>query len=544
MDSSKTKTSDAAAPNYGVRLSELERRLGSELVRVIPAPDGSDPLVQAYDVYDASGGDFHGDGVLLSLISAGMMRTGEVHRALAQAAADGCAAIAVKTERPDLLNLVRESGLPALVLSSEVGWRELDALLTRILGESVQSLSPAPSRGDKLFALANTIARVFGGSVAIEDHQRSILAHSSVSGQAIDELRTTGILFRRAGDAPVNEGRYQRVLESDGIVRFARLRNFMPRAAIALRAGAIPLGTIWVLDPNGDDPESNPLSPEKEEMLLQGAALAADAMLESWQSNSSEDVRRVAAFKRLLTGAAQPGDREELDPLGGTEGVVLVGTVEKGRGAAVRIAELRTVLGRHLAMYVPESVVLAEANEVVALCPTSNVEAVRGWVTAALSELSEDSLARIRVGLSDPHTIGSRLPYAVREARDVAGCAHRAGETVGTVPRMRSQLFLAACGEQLELDDRLVLPEVRELMEAGEHGSQAVETLECWLQETGNVARTAKRLRVHEQTVRYRLRVIREHLPVGSDDPDYLLVLWAQLRALRGGPNRVGLTAG
>ncbi len=534
MKSSKTSNLTEQAPSYGVRLSELERRFGSDLVRVVPAAVGNDPLVQAYDVYDASNDDAYGEGVLLSLISAGVMRTKEIQRALTQAAQDECAAIAVKAESTEILTLIYESGLPALVLSAEVSWREFDALLTRILGESAQSLSSIPSQGDKLFALANTIAREFGGSVAIEDHQRSILAHSSVSGQAIDELRTTGILFRRAGDAPVNEGRYQEVLAADGIVRFQGFNDFMHRAAIAVRAGAIPLGTIWVLDPNGDNPAANPLSHEKEQILLQGAVLAADAMLEARQSNSGDDVRRVAIFKRLLVGAAQPGDREVLDPTGGGQCVILVGTVEKGPSAAVRVAELRALLGRHLAMYMPELLLFAEGHELVVLCPTSRVETVRGWVIAALAELGDESASAVQIGLSDPHAIRSRLPYALSEARDVVRCAQSAGEVVGTVSRVRAQLYLSVCGAQLELDDRLVLPEVRDLLGDGASGAQAIETLECWLQEIGNVAKTAQRLRVHEQTVRYRLKGLRERLALDSDDPDHLLTVWSQVRALRG----------
>lgn len=523
---------------FGVSLLALEERLGSDAVRVALPVAGANPIVRALDIYDATSGDTGGEGVLLCLISADAMRTEELERAMSAAVSSRCAGIAVKLDPahavdPPMLRIAAEHGLAVAVLSPDVSWREFDALITRALGENAHSLTLGPSVGDKLFALANTIARTFGGSVAIEDHQRSILAHSSVQGQAIDELRTTGILFRRAGDAPVNEARYREVHEAAGIVRFPSYADSLPRAAIAVRAGAIPLGSIWVLDPLGGDPARTVLGEEKQRILETGSALAAGVLLEAWQANSRMGSRRESALRRILAGAPQPGDREELDPAGDGVGVVLTATVAPGPRSAGRIAEARTVLSRHLTMYVPNVVITAERNEIIALCPTDLVAQVEGWATAALTELSADTADSLFTGLSDPHELATRLPFAASEAREVAAHSRAAGERVGTVSKLRTQLFLSMCRSQLDLDDRLLLPEVRELLNAGEASAQAIETLECWLAEAGNIARTAKRLRVHEQTVRYRLRKLRERVPFDSAGPDYLLTLWAQLRAMR-----------
>lgn len=527
---------------FGVPLRTIEDQLGSDVVQLAYPSEPADPVVRALDIYDAAGGEgtgeVGGDGVLLCLVSADAMRAEELDRALEAAAANGCAGIAIKLPADRVADSplparITDAQLAAVLLHPDVSWREFDALITRALGEHAQSLTLAPSAGDKLFALANTIARTFGGSVAIEDHQRSILAHSSVPGQAIDELRTTGILFRRAGDAPVNEDRYREVLEAEGPVRFIRYGDYLPRAAIAVRAGTIPLGSIWVLDPEDDKPQGAPLSEEKARVLEQAATMAAGTLLEVWKASSRASSRRESALRRVLIAAAQQGDREELDPAGDGVGVILAATVAAGPRSAGRIAEARAVFARHLAMYVPNVVVSAEANEIIALCPTERVEQVREWATSALADLSDDTASGMQVGVSDPHSISSRLPFAANEARDVARHSRSADEPVGTVARVRTQLFLAACRAQLELDDRLLLPEVRELLDGGESKQQMVDTLECWLSEAGSVARTAERLRVHEQTVRYRLKRLREIMPLDGSRPDYLLTLWAQLRAMR-----------
>ena len=528
--------------NFGVSLLELEERLGAETVQIERSPPDVNPVIRALDIYDtalsATTGEVGGEGVLLCLVSADAMRTKDLERILSQAAASNCAGIAVKLAADDdsnatLLGLIAGEQLPAVVVNHEMSWREFDALITRALGENAQSLTLAPSAGDKLFALANTIARAFGASVAVEDHQRSILAHSSVPGQAIDELRTTGILFRRAGDAPVNEDRYRQVLEAEGPVRFTAYGDYMPRIAIAIRAGTIPLGSIWVLDPEGHDPQARPLSAEKTLLLEEGATIAAGTLLEAWKANTRAASRRESALRRVLIAAAQQGDREELDPSGDGDGVILAATVAAGPRSAGRITEARAVIARHLAMYVPNVVVSTEANEIIALCPTSRVDQVREWALTALADLSQDTATGIQVGISDPHSISSRLPFAANEARDVARHSRAGGDPVGTVARVRTQLFLAMCREQLELDDRLQLPEVRSLLDSGESTHQIVATFECWLSQVGNVARTAQLMRVHEQTVRYRLRRFRELVQIDEADPDYLLTLWMQLRTMR-----------
>ncbi|MDL4775554.1 helix-turn-helix domain-containing protein [Actinomadura xylanilytica] len=59
------------------------------------------------------------------------------------------------------------------------------------------------------------------------------------------------------------------------------------------------------------------------------------------------------------------------------------------------------------------------------------------------------------------------------------------------------------------------------------------ETLGAWLEAQGNAVETARRLRVHPQTVRYRMRQISETFDEQLADPDSRFVLDAVLRAHR-----------
>jgi DNA-binding PucR family transcriptional regulator len=74
----------------------------------------------------------------------------------------------------------------------------------------------------------------------------------------------------------------------------------------------------------------------------------------------------------------------------------------------------------------------------------------------------------------------------------------------------------------------------RVLSHDAEHGTDHARTLVCWFDAGCDVAGAAKRLAVHPNTCRYRLRQVQRQLGVDLDDPDERLVLWLQLRTLAG----------
>ena len=521
---------------FGTSLSSIIESLGPDIIRHHVLV--SDEITRSVQLYDAQAAEPTEQGVLLGIISAQSLREDELRRAVTAAAENKCAGVVVRAtgaEPPSMFAMAREVGLSALALSATISWREFDALITRLLGEQAPSLHLAPSTGDKLFALANTIARVYGGSVAIEDHQRGILAHSAIAGQAIDELRTRGILDRRAGDAPVNEDRYRQVLAAEGPVSFTAYRNFLPRVAIAVRAGSIPLGTIWALNPEG--PSSTSLSSEKHELMEQAASLVGSYLLESWRTSSLSVLPREQAFKRMLAGNEQRGDTELVDTAKGNIGVIIVLTLAKGSQTSIQVDEIQGVLNRHLGVYIPDVLFTVIGREIIVLCPVETDTTVREWLVRALDELQPETRTRIHAGLSQPHPIQSHLPYAVAEAREIAALVDPTQSQVGELRDVRPQLFLAACQRVIDQDERLILPEVEQLLENRERNLYLAETFDCWMQEVGNVGRTAQRLRVHEQTVRYRLRRVSELINIDLTtrtpaDPTKLLTLWLQTRLL------------
>ncbi len=110
----------------------------------------------------------------------------------------------------------------------------------------------------------------------------------------------------------------------------------------------------------------------------------------------------------------------------------------------------------------------------------------------------------------------------------------------GLLPRGR----LLHCGEHVEalvllpageLIDDLARRRLAQLDETGgpAHAQRLAETLLAWLETRGGAPEVAARLGVHPQTVRYRLRQLRELWGDDLDDPDRRFELELALRARR-----------
>lgn len=516
----------------GLPLDDLLAQLGSATLRRIVRPDSGEggiaPPVQGVAFLDADAVEQLPAGQLLLLTSHAMLpddRVAELCSTAAASRASGIVARAIPADAPLAVSCARH-GLPLFELDPQVDWRQFDALVSRLLGEHGSGLQLGPTSGDKLFSLANSIAGVFRGSVAIEDHRRNILAYSAMPDQAIDDLRANGILYRRVPDKSINEVRYRQMFAAQGVARFARSDTEAPRAAIAIRAGSIPLGSIWAIDPDGED-LSLPLAPAKQEVLEQGALLAADYLVDAWRFDHGDTRSREAALRRALQGAPQENDQTVLG-FRPTQQVVLAALLPNGeRSTDAELGEIRTGAARHLSVYFPGSVCVALDGAVVALVPSGSAEEVGRSFARLLPELRRLTGAECRVGLDEPRRFRRSLSGRHERARLVAECARERGLEIATTREVQAQLVLRECGAALR-GARLSTEDAEALLEPDAADARA--TLLTWLEEQGSAPRVAARLRLHEQTVRYRVRQAVARYGLDLDDADRMLALWLQLR--------------
>ncbi len=535
------------------------------LVRVPTAPAGLDVPVRGTMIHDPGDPLPPAPAAVLLLVGTDVTdpRACTVVR---QAAERGFTAVVVKERGQDPARLIETAdacGIAVLTAGDAVPWRQVDAELSCALAAYGigGAAGAAPAGGAELFALADTLAAVAGGSVAIEDLDQNVVAYSKVSGQRIDALRERGILQRRVPDIPAQRRQYREVLAAPGVVRFPARGDELARAAVAVRAGALPLGTLWAIEP------ADGLSDEAAAALRDAAQLAAPHLLRALHSPETERRLRRDAFRAVLhsaglhgavqhgaglngaglhgaglNGAGPPADeaavRLGLRP--GEEFCLAAFAPEPGAGpsGAALLGHLEAVLVRHCAAHREAATVAATVDAAYVLLPGTGAAAARRFADAALAVVRPAVGDGVRAAVTRPHTDLLQPAALRREADDVLRAtaaavrpANGAPAPAATVDDVRHRILLDRLGDELDRAPWLRLPGVTALLAHDrEQGTDYAATVLAWLAEVGDVAAAAARLTVHPNTLRHRLRRVRELFPLDLDDPDVRLAAWLDLR--------------
>jgi len=474
------------------------------------------------------------------LLAPGLTAQDGTARQLLENAADrGFNAVVMKARGAQLNELALASdtvGLALLVVDDQVEWLHLDSLLNNALttatqvGRSLSSLAI----GD-LFALASAIADAVGGATAIEDFSQRILAYSHIPSQPIDDDRREGILGRQVPDLPENEEQYRALYRAPGVVRFSAAPPALGRIAVAIRAGNEVLGSIWVVDAQGR------LDDQAEQALLGVAPTAALHLLRARSSEELARQQRADMVRRLLEGSASPF--QAADALGletrGPFAVLAFAHVRPGQDQSEpsvgRLLHLVTVhsevrVGQTGAAQVDGTVYVLAAGrrlhtpEALEHLAVEVVNAAAGSprlkLVGAVSRMVED-INLVTDARADADQVISLL-----RRRPGLG-------PVATVDRVSDQLSLAGLARLLEADPRLVSVKAQDMLAHDRaHGTDYRRYVVTYLDALRDVARAAKQLSLHPNTLRYRLRRAGELFALDLTDPDEVLLLWLALRSL------------
>ncbi|GAA3112634.1 PucR family transcriptional regulator [Streptomyces rectiviolaceus] len=393
--------------------------------------------------------------------------------------------------------------------------------------------STGEGTSEELFALSTAIAAVVGGSVAIEDLDRRVLAYSTLPDQLIDDLRRQGILNRQVPDEPRQLSQYRAVLNTTGVRRLPPLApDELPRAAVAIRAGDLPLGTIWAIE------GSEGLTSASERALLDGARLAALHMLRRRSAAELDLHARQEALHGALNGngsAAETrfrlglSDQPQFSLLGlaplrvaGRESppVVRLGVSAAGHFAAVHTEAAVTTLGR----------------TVYVLLPELSAPAVRRLAEQAVTALARSRDVPLRSAISRCDVDPGELPQLRTEVDDIL----RVTTTDPTAPPVASledahaRVLLAHIGDTLAREPRLRHPSIAAMLEHDrEQRTSYGASVLAWLDAVGNIGQAADLLGCHPNTLKYRLKRVRELFGLDLNHPDDRLSCWLQLRLSR-----------
>lgn len=472
------------------------------------------------------------------LLLAGLGPAEAAAAAAVRAAAElGYGAVVVKPAGDDpapLTRLADASGIALLGIPADVRWLQLGSLILTTMGSVGRDpVTEDPAVGD-LFGLANAVAAAVGGATAIEDLHQRVLAYSTLPGQPIDPERREGILGRQVPDLPENQAQYRALYRDTGVVRFGADPPGLPRTAIAVRAGAEPLGSIWVVDPQGG------LGPDADQALRSAAEIAALHLL---RARSDEDLVRQARsemVRGLLTG--DPTSTWTMGRLGmDTEGPFVVigfGSAQpewapeaSHRLAGLLALQLESRLGRTASCTIAGTTWLLVSGPRIG--SVDRLASLAGEVVRTASSSLRVSLS---AAVGSPVSRAEEVPRSWADAERVLELVAVQPDLgpVGTATALSARLALSRLGPLLDDDPGLSSAAgLAVLAHDREHGTPYADVLLGWLDALGDVTACAGRLSVHANTVRYRLRRARELFALDLGDPDQMLVLWLTLRCAR-----------
>ncbi|MGO4692015.1 PucR family transcriptional regulator [Glaciibacter sp. 2TAF33] len=437
----------------------------------------------------------------------------------------------------------RAAGIGLFRASDTVPWNQLSEFIDAAVvpyGASRGTL--VDIRPGDLFELANTVASLAGGAVAIADVDQTLLAYSTLPGQPIDDTRRSSILQLHVPHTEQNDIDYRRVHSAAGVVSVAPAAHSFTRRAVAIRAGSVVLGSLWLIDTDHDT------GTDAERVLAEAANVAALHLLHRRTHHDADRARQLALVRPLLF---EP-DRAELAAVqlgiaADTVRVVAVtahGPADNAPDALQAGLRLFDTVRSASALWLPAAVCGIADNIVYVVLPqgAASSPAFQREAVLRIAHHTRRVLARpIFAGFGTETAIHTTATSRA-EAEAVLSAVLRDAED-GRVQSDSDDIV----ADQQSLGPRLKLRQIADALRAtgllpgdaatliSDHDERRntafAQTLLAWLDCGMNAIETASRLGLHANTVRYRLSRIEPLFGLRLDDPETKLLLWLQLWA-------------
>ena len=519
-------------------LGRLAALLGPAVAEVRTAPGGLDVVVRDLVIYDAVDTTELQAGDLVLAVGVDASAPDAV-TLLERAAGAGAAAVMMKISGPASPALVAACGGTSIIaVPPGTSWVSLLGLVRTALPPEVRQPlgGDADAFGD-LFALANAIAGMVGGSTIISDLQHRVLAYDTL-GSPVDDRQRQAILSRQIPLDLVkvyrDAGIFERLRSSGEVVHYDMPEvGLVARAAIGVRAGDEPLGIIWVAQ--GEEPLG-----ESADQALKGAAgLAALHLIRHRGSRDLERRRRGELLRGLFDGRIAPA--RAASSLGFARSskiavlaVEVLGTEEEIASKSERALDLLVLSfesHRRRAVSVEVGgvvyVLLDEGPNPDGARRPKVIDDVVGWVGRSLrAELV------VGIGPTVPLREVAETKFGAEEILRVL--RRRSSAAVADLRDVRSEVAMNRLRDHLT-NDALVAHDVLDLLAAEDErkASAHVQTLATYLQCLSNVRAAAELLGIHPNTLRNRLAKIEDLTGVSLDDPEERFLLELQLRLRR-----------
>jgi hypothetical protein len=492
--------------------TRLAGREGHVADVVIAEPGGRDPI---------------GDGDLV--LGVGVHATKDAAEFVRYCGGEGAAAVLLKPPLPvraAVRSAAQAAGTGLVEVNAAASWAQVVLLLRSVLDaaadESDEGYGGEPGLGD-LFRLADAAAAVIDAPVTIEDANSRVLAYSARQDRT-DPARVSTIMGRRVPDDVLarfrSRGVFRDLSRGRTTIFVPRQKDgTLPRLIVPIRMGGELLGSMWAV-------VDGPVSDERASAFADTAPVVALHLLRR-RAREDADRRRSAELVRTVlegTGSVRLAAAEldlpdephrvvamatrAADPLG-AEGMRLAlwERITAGVGQRPAVTELRDVLYA----VVPDrsgwpalrGALVGEEEPLVAAGPPAPLTELAGS-----RALAEEMLNLLRTGLIAGPVVSHEEAWPVLALHRSATGALAAGATeFGPLATLRAQ------------DEQ--------------SGTSYVDTLYEWLRHPGDPRAASRALRIHPNTLRYRMAKLVELAGVDLEDPDTRLALLVQLAAIR-----------
>ena len=484
-------------------LSDLPLGFASLILR----PGPSAPPIERFLIVDADDEAVDARGAFVLLIG---VRGRSALPALRRLLKDPPPVVAVKGSRGDLAEveeLLLSAGAGLLLVDPGADWdRLLSIAKDRIQPRSYQSEVLTLLEED-LFAIAQTTARLTSSHVVIEDAANKVLAYSTVTND-IDELRKASILARRG------PRKYELLLKDLGAYReLHRTRKpvrvparpqdgLRERVGIALVAGERIMGYIWLQETGegfGDDVE----------YVLTGSAARASAELIRYRNQQSVHMREDRIV-RLLSGPAEAAASAHSGkiPAERPAALILLGMSDddsRADDAALKHGELANLASIHAAAYKPSAVVGQFNGDTAVIVPDLHSSTAEQGLRSLAEAIVRD--ARKHLGITAVAAVGPMVPdllslhTATRITEALLACMGSSGARVAGVDDFEAEIPYREAVRNFTASPF----RHRSLAALLQEDVELAETLRAYFDASFDVAECARRLKLHKNTVYYRV---------------------------------------
>jgi hypothetical protein len=423
--------------------------------------------------------------------------------------------------------------LPVLTLRRG-DWAELANLLRSFITTPPRSQVGGVRLGD-LFGLANAVASLAEGAVSFVDAIGQVVGYSTHTEQLIDEVRQRTTLMLQEETPLALDPDYRAVLASDRPMHFPATKvdaeiGQYGRVATAVRAAGEFLGTIWVVQIDAAS------APRTMQLLGEISPMVAEHLLRARERADDDDRRSSELLRTLVEDERQARSAASQLLVHPAEGcsVVCFRLDTTDEVATIRSLHRLRMLVKSLtstAFLVAHSAIIGP--QVATLVTGASPERVRAF---AASVVRTDPMLVAGIGTQVHTAVGISRSY--REALECAILILGSSDAPTAEPssrladfaEVRDRLALRQTGDVIDTLEVIVGDAAERLFDHDRRqGTDLARTVLTYLNLQQNVRATAAALHIHQNTVRYRLDVVRQEVGIELDTAPTRLWLWLRL---------------